>query len=386
MTIENLKNKKTKLIALYYPQLHAIPENDEWWGDGFTDWVNVKKAMPAFENHNQPRIPLKGYYDQADFETVKNQIELAKKYGLYGFCHYHYWFDGKQLLETPTNLFLDNKELDFPFCLSWANETWSRRWDGKNHQILIQQTHPPEKERWALHFDYLIKAWRDERAIKVDGKPVFVIYRPNNIPKLEQMLDFWREKAIQNGLKGLYFIVQKRTEFPPHENLNGFDAVFQFQPFEAIYSPGSKKTSKIYSNLIRLARVLPEPAQAVLHSLRGKLTGLTFYDYDKIWAEAIKIRPERGLTTFPGAFVDWDNTARYKSRATIFEGSTPERFEHWLSELVKTMPKRELPEDFIFINAWNEWAEGTYLEPDIKHGYKHLEVIERVLNKALSEI
>jgi len=373
-----------KLIAIYYPQLHPIPENDGWWGKGFTDWVNVKNAKPQFEGHYQPRVPLHGYYDQTHIETLYNQINMAKRHGVYGFCHYHYWFDGKQLLETPTNLFLDNKDINFPFCLSWANETWSRRWDGKNHDILIKQTHPPEKERWELHFNYLIKAWSDDRAIKVDGKPVFVIYRPNNIPKIEQMLDFWRKKAIQSGLNGLYFIVQKRSEFPRTQRLDGFDAVFQFQPFEAIYSPGSKKSSLIYSQLIRMARTLPESAQSLMYGLREKLENLTLYDYDKIWSEIVKIRPESGLTTYPGAFVDWDNTARYKNRATIFQGSTPERFEYWFSELIKTMPNRKLPEDFIFLNAWNEWAEGTYLEPDTRHQYKHLEAVKRVLTHQVS--
>ena len=200
-------NKRIKLIAMYFPQLHAIPENDEWWGKDFTDWINVKAAKPQFEGHYQPRVPLNSnYYDQSQLETLRWQIDLAKSHGVYGFCHYHYWFDGKQLLETPTNLMLANKDLDMPFCLSWANETWSKRWDGRDHDILIKQTHPPLKQRWKLHFDYLIRAWRDERAICVDGKPVFIIYRPHNIPEIENMLEYWRELAVEHSLKGLYFI------------------------------------------------------------------------------------------------------------------------------------------------------------------------------------
>ncbi|MCF7970205.1 MAG: glycoside hydrolase family 99-like domain-containing protein [Methylococcaceae bacterium] len=386
--MNNRLKDRTRVIAMYFPQLHAIPENDEWWGKGFTDWVNVKNAKAQFEGHHQPRVPLNDHYDhydQSDIETLYKQIDMAKKYGVYGFCHYHYWFDGKQLLETPTNLMLENKSLDFPFCLSWANETWSKRWDGKDHHILIKQTHPPEKERWQLHFDYLIKAWTDERAIKIDGKPVFIIYRPHKIHDIDGMLDFWREKAVECGLKGLYFIVQKQHEFSSHDCLKGFDAVFQFQPFEAIYSPDFNKSPMQYSEIVRLARGLPEWIQIPLRKIRSILKEnllqqkLTYYEYDKVWREIVKIRPEIDLTTFPGAFVDWDNSARYKERATIFQGATPERFEYWLSELVKSMPERKLPEDFIFINAWNEWAEGAYLEPDTRNEYKFLEALQRVI-------
>ena len=161
---------------MYFPQLHAIPENDEWWGKGFTDWNNVKSGFPQFEGHHQPRIPLNDYYyDQSKLETIKSQVELARTHGIYGFCHYHYWFDGKQLLETPTNLMLAHKEIDFPFCLSWANETWSRRWDAQEHHILIQQTHPPVKEKWKRHYDYLIQFWKDPLSIKFYGKHVFII-------------------------------------------------------------------------------------------------------------------------------------------------------------------------------------------------------------------
>ncbi|MBL8512473.1 MAG: glycoside hydrolase family 99-like domain-containing protein, partial [Betaproteobacteria bacterium] len=171
--------EKVKPIALYFPQFHRIPENDRWWGEGFTDWTNVKKAKPQFEGHSQPRVPKDGrYYDQSEVETIRWQVGLAKSHGIYGFCHYHYWFDGKQLLEAPTNAMLDHPDIDFPFCLAWANETWSRRWDGRESDVLISQTHPPVKERWEQHFQYLIRAWKDPRAIKMDGKPVFLIYRP----------------------------------------------------------------------------------------------------------------------------------------------------------------------------------------------------------------
>ena len=382
------KSKLVKPIAMYFPQLHRIPENDQWWGEGFTDWVNVKAAQPQFDGHYQPRVPLGfNYYDQSKIETMRWQIDLAKSYGMYGFCHYHYWFDGKQLLETPTNLMLDNKDLDMPFCLSWANETWSKRWDGQNNNILIKQTHPPSKERWKLHFNYLIKAWRDKRAIKVNNKPVFIIYRPHNIQEVHNMIDYWRELALDNGLDGLYLVYQKQYELPDRECLEAFDAVFQFQPFEAIYDFASSSNSLSSTILVRFFRMLPETAKKAFRSLRSQFAnGLTLYDYDSVWEHIVAVRTDPDLVTFPGAFVDWDNTARYKKKATVFQNVSIERFEYWLTRLVKSMPKRDIPEPFIFINAWNEWAESTYLEPDEKNGYDFLAALQRALAETETSI
>lgn len=374
-------NNKVKLIAMYFPQLHEIPENDEWWGKGFTDWNNVKSGKPLFDGHYQPRIPLnKNYYDQSKIETLRGQTDLAKQNGIYGFCHYHYWFDGKQLLETPTNLILENKDIDFPFCLSWANETWSRRWDGLNHQILIEQKHPPIRERWKRHYDYLIKAWTDPRAIKVDGKPVFVIYRPQRIENIDDMLAYWRELLLQDGLPGLYVVFQMNAELPNRDCLNSFDGIFQFQPFEAIHVPTSGKMSIKNTKLFKFARRLPEHYQDLYRVVRNKLfSKRTIHDYEVTWEKIVQVRVDSKLTTFPGAFTDWDNTARYKERATIFRGASPAVFGRWFAKLVKSMPQRNLPENFIFINAWNEWSECAYLEPDERYGYQYLEEVKRVL-------
>ena len=389
-------NDKAKLIAIYFPQLHEIPENNEWWGKGFTDWVNVKAAKQQYDGHYQPRVPLNNnYYDQSQLETLRWQINLAKEHGVYGFCHYHYWFDGKQLLEKPTNLFLENKDLQMRFCLSWANETWSKRWDGQDHHILIKQSHPPSKERWKLHFDYLIKAWTDDRAIKVDNKPVFIIYRPHRIPEIDHMLNYWRELAIKNGLPGLYFIAQKQYEFPNRSCLNEFDAVFEFQPFvsqhrppESQHRPPESVNHSLYrKSRYKLMRVLPEFMQDILRSSKSFVLNslskeqLSYYDYEKIWSDIVKVRNLDEMTTYPGAYVDWDNTARYKDRATIYKDANPERFEYWLGELIKSMPSRDIPEPYIFLNAWNEWAECAYLEPDHKYEYKYLEAMKKVLTK-----
>ena len=370
-----------KLIAIYFPQFHAIAENNAWWGAGFTDWDSVRSAKPQYPGHVQPRVPLGDqYYDQSQVQTLRWQVDLARRYGVHGFCHYHYWFDGRQLLETPTNLMLANPDIDFPFCLSWANETWSRRWDGRDHEVLMQQTHPPTHESWRRHFDYLIRAWLDPRAMRIEGKPVFVIYRPQNIPKLADMLTFWRDLAQARGLPGLYVIHQKSYDLPDASLLNGFDAVFQFQPSEAVHSLAYGPHSIRQSALFKLVQRLPERYQDWLRGLRTRYKkDLTLHDYAKVWRAAIEQRPEPGLTTYPGAFVDWDNASRYTNRATVYQGATPALFAHWLGELVKTLPQRDLPENLIWLNAWNEWAECAYLEPDETHGLQYLEALQRAL-------
>ena len=391
MGVKNLKMKMNsdnfvKLIAFYFPQLHAIPENDEWWGKGFTDWVKVKQARAMFKDHYQPRVPLNSrYYDQSKEDVIRWQIDLARSYGLYGFCHYHYWFDGKHLLEKPTNIFLESKDLDFRFCLAWANETWSRRWDGLDHHILIKQTHIPDKEKWRAHFNYLIRAWSDERAICIDERPVFLIYRAHRISQIGDMFDFWQELAVRRGLKGIFFIAIKQYEFPIPDVLKYFDAVVQFQPFEAIYSPEFEGKGLAESKLVQSLRVLPENILDILRSVKYSLfNSLTFYDYDIVWEQILKKKHEGGLPTYPGAFVDWDNTARYEKRAKVFRRACPEKFEYWFNRLVRNMAPQLGSDQYIFINAWNEWAESAYLEPDERYKYSYLEATMRCLHSAPS--
>jgi hypothetical protein len=375
----------TKIIALYFPQLHPIPENDKWWGQGFTDWVNVKKAQPLYLDHYQPRVPFNhNYYDQSEEQTIRSQVKLAKEYGIFGFCHYHYWFDGKQLLETPTNIFLANKDIDIKFCLAWANETWSKRWDGQDHHILQLQTHPPEIERWSLHFDYLIKAWTDERAIKVDGKPVFLIYRPQKIKEIKKMLDYWQMRAQEYGLKGIYFVTINQYQLPKEKILQCFDAVMMFQPFVAAFNLKNSTIPLWRKLLSKVERRLPQFAQESFISLssiikRQNSNSITIYDYEEVWQQIINMEYDTNLPIFSGAFVDWDNTARYGDRATIFKGANPDRFEFWLNKLVQKVEQRPVEEQFIFVNAWNEWAESAYLEPDQKYGLEYLEAIRTVL-------
>jgi len=373
-----------KVIVFYFPQFHAIPENDEWWGKGFTDWDNVKRGTPAFKDHSQPRVPVNNrYYDQSSLDTIRWQTDLAKQYGVSGFCHYHYWFDGKQLLETPTNLFMQTKDIDFPFCLAWANETWSRRWDGQDHYILQEQTHTPSIEKWKHHFSYLIKAWSDDRAIRIDGKPLFIIYRPAKIQDTGGMFDYWQQEARKYGIDGLYFATMKQSEFPDESCLEHYDAVIQFQPFEAMYSANfSDRRSHRLNRLAQtLISALPQGLENILFRLRKNMSSPTLIDYDATWNRILERPQEPGITTFPGAFVDWDNTARYGRRATIFKGANPERFEYWLSQLVQNVAADTQRAPLIFLNAWNEWSEGTYLEPDTRYGKQYLEALLRCVKK-----
>ncbi len=371
---------KIKIIAMYFPQFYEVPENNEWWGKGFTDWNLVKNAKPQYEGHHQPRTPLDNfYYDQSKIETIEWQTNLAKKYGIYGFCHYHYWFNGRQILEQPSNILINNKHIDFPFCLSWANETWSRRWDGRDDDVLIEQTHPADPVAWKKHFDYLIQFWKDPRAIKVDGKPVFVIYRPQYITRIKEMIQYWRELAIENGLPGLYLIHQQSFEISNKNILKSFDAVFLFQPATAV-NHNNIKSPNLF--LLKFFRLLPERLQDKFRMINAKFRNRSrIYDYNDACNSIQSMSIESNLTTYPGCFVDWDNTARYKNRATIYKNATPQRFEYWLTQLINSMNARKLPENFIFLNAWNEWSEGAYLEPDCRDGFAKLEAIKRMLSK-----
>ena len=371
-----------KLVAHYFPQLHRIPENDAWWGDGFTDWTNVRRAQPLFAGHHQPRVPVHGHYDQADLATLRRQVEQAREHGVAAFCHYHYWFDGKQLLERPTDLFLAHPELDLGICLAWANETWSRRWDGQDHLVLIEQTHPPQRARWALHFDYLQRAFTDRRALTVDGKPIFLIYRPQKVEALPQMLDYFRERAHALGLPGLYLVAMDQSRVGDDEVHRHFDAQVRFEPFATYYAlrERNRPTLRKVVNAVRTA--LPTAGvnlvQRGLDVLDDWVGGPTRLDYARVWEE-IAARPlPTDRVVFPGAFVDWDNTARYRKHATLFEGATPALFERGLAQLVERAWAHRPDEQLVFINAWNEWAEGCYLEPDERWGDAYLEAVRRV--------
>lgn len=374
-----------KIIAYYLPQFHNIPENNEWWGDGFTEWVNVKKAKPLYEGHVQPRIPLNNnYYNLLDDDVKIWQANLAKKYGVYGFCYYHYWFNGKMLLEKPMEQMLENDKIDMPFCICWANEAWTKAWVNEEKKVLIPQLYG-EKPEWKEHFDYLLPFFKDRRYIKKDGKPLFVIYRPSVMECVEQMMNYWNELAIEAGLKGISFAYQTgELDWSNSKVADAFDYDIEFQPGYARHDMTSGE-----KNLLNSLKALRRKVAQVVEKKFGidllrygavtlrKITNTQIVSYDATWEKIISSKPCR-KNSIPGAFVRWDNTPRHGERGYVYKGETPEKFKKYLSRQIKHT-KEDYKEDMIFMYAWNEWAEGGYLEPDVENGYGFLEAIHDAL-------
>lgn len=371
---------KKKVIAFYLPQYHTIPENDTSYGKGFTEWTNVKKANPLFENHNQPRIPEKNnYYNLLDINVMIKQAELAKKYGIYGFCYYHYWFkNGKKLLEKPLEAMLKDKRVDIPFMLCWANENWTRKWDGGNNEIIVEQNYG-DYEDLKKHTDYLCEFFRDERYIKMDGKPVFIIYKPEIIPNIRKVVGLIRERVKENGFNGIVIMSQYPDYFFACKKSDLLDYHIQFEPkFIQDYEVEKLNLKRRKVKHFMLSHNMNYLYQILLQKYqKEKKKELVHRDYDNDWQEIINY-PVDDKRTVAGAFVDWDNTPRNKM-GLVYDNATPEKFFYFFKELV-TKVDNEYALDYIFINAWNEWAEGAYLEPDEKNHYEYLEAIKRVVN------
>ncbi|OBU42448.1 glycoside hydrolase family 99-like domain-containing protein [Photobacterium damselae] len=351
-----MKNK-LKPIAFYLPQFHRVKENDEWWGKGFTEWTNVAKAKPNFSGHYQPHVPREmGFYDLDNVERMREQAHLAKEYGIYGFCFYYYRFDnGRRILERPLDQYVKS-DIDFPFCYCWANENWTKTWDGKDNEVLLNQNHGSEND---LNFiKDLIPVFKDQRYIKVDGKPVVLVYRADLFKDAKKLTNQWRDLAIQAGFPDLHLCaVQFYGIDDPKEF--GFDAAVEFPPHKFIGS------ENIYTNHLNI--VNPE--------FKGGLV-----DYKKVLSQSIKrLKPE--YKWYRGIIPSWDNTARRQDTGHILVGSSPESYKFWLKYLNDyTLNDINNDENFLFINAWNEWAEGAHLEPDLKYGLSYLEATLDVVN------
>ena len=364
-----------KVIPVYLPQFHQIPENDEWWGTGFTEWTNVKKAQPLFEGHYQPRLPLDdNYYDLSRVETLRWQSKIAKEHGIYGFCFYHYWFNKKLLLEKPMEMLLENKDIDIKFCISWANHNWDNSWTATAGRETTLISHDFDNEEdWIAHFNYLLKFFKDPRYIVEGNKPIMVIYIPNIIRKLGKLIKCWNELALQSGFDGLTFVFQS----PMSNHTSGwdrdlFDHAIEFQPGYANYTP------PIYPSWLRnysgrLKNFLGIKRKLVAHKK------LRTFDYDQTWKKILDARPS-STNAIPSAFVDWDNTPRKMERGSVCIGASPEKFETYFGELVHKAIQ-EYKQDKVFVFAWNEWAEGGYLEPDKKFGFGYLKAIKNVVEK-----
>ena len=368
---------KINFIPFYFPQLHPVPENYAWWGKGYTDWDRVKTAVAHSENHHQPRIPLnKNYYDQSLEQTQKWQIALALQYGIYGFNFYHYWFDGKVLLKKPLQNFhkLDHK---LKYCITWANETWTKRWEGRLNTILIRQNHRIDKKEWENHFQYLLPFFQDKRYIRIDRKPVFCLYRPDILAGARRFTDFFQNQAVKHGLNGIYFIALKAYEPKNQVIYDNFDAVMRFQPRD-IFGRKDNKTL-LQKKLEVYLRALPERYQICLSGLALKFQTGTVYDYDRFWKKLIDTAEKdlaKDKPIYQSIPVDWDNTPRYGEKSHYFSNYSPEKFKANLIRFLNVFLRADQKELFLFVNAWNEWSEGAYLEPDEKHLYKSLEILQ----------
>lgn len=352
-----------KVIAMYLPQYHEVEENNKWWGQGYTDWFAVRNARSLYAGHRQPKAPLDyNYYDLMRKETVEWQAGLMKKYGIYGFCFYHYWFkDGVQILEKPAENLLSWKDIDLPYCFCWANESWVRSWNNigegnlwmgnpkldsadTGNGFLLQQKYGNKRD-WEKHFNYLLPFFKDDRYIKLDNKPVFVLYKPDKIMLLKSMVKLWNELAVRAGFNGIYMIGANAGS-----SSNYYDAV-----------------------------LIHEPQATILQTIKaGKEQGntevLNQFSYEDIWNDLLQNRI-KGKKVFYGGFVNFDDTPRRGKSGTVISEGTPQQFEENLTGLyAKNIAEGN---EFLFINAWNEWGEGMYLEPDIENRYAYLEAFHK---------
>ena len=355
-----MRQNNVKYIPLYLPQFHTFKENDEWWGEGFTEWTNTKPAVPFFEGHYQPHEPHDdiGYYDLSDVNVMIKQAKMAKDYGIYGFSYYYYWFNGKKLMEKPLENMLNNKEVDIPFCLFWANHNWTRSWDAGNKEILLEQIYDESTNEKFI--DDLVPYFKDERYIRIDNKPVLLIYQADHLPNPKQTVIEWRKIAKEKYSLELYLVtVQQNNLLPPQ--MFGYDAAMETSP--------NCRTGK--SSRFEKEKLPKLPSDVTM----------TIYDYIKNIFLYI-LEKEEKYKRFNCVYPMWDNTARRKKKnAWMFLGSTPELFEKFLAEMtLKTILRFEPKEQFLFINAWNEWAEGAHLEPDKKYGYAYLEKCKKIKN------
>jgi GT2 family glycosyltransferase len=350
------RQERVRAIAFYLPQFHPIPENDAWWGRGFTEWTNVARATPLFPGHRQPRTPADlGFYDLRVPEVREAQAQLAARHGLAGFCYYYYWFNGKRLLERPLVDMLALQRPDFPFCVCWANENWTRRWDGQESQLLIGQQHSAEDDRRFL--EGLLPCFEDARYIRVNGRPLLLLYRPQLLPDLRRTTSIWRQVAREAGVGELYLAAVQSfdSDWDVDPRPWGFDAAVEFPPHG-----------------------LPVP-MAPPRGMSRFRTKASFFDYPKS-AERFMARPVPAYPLFRTALAAWDNSPRRRERAHIFLNGSAEVYGRWLGAIVRQTRHLKYGEErIVFINAWNEWAEGNYLEPDLEHGHAYLEATARAL-------
>lgn len=355
-----MKNTSPRILAIYLPQYHPIPENDLWWGKGFTEWMSVSAAKPLYKGHNQPILPGElGFYDLRLPELQVQQAKLAKDYGIDGFVYWHYWLgDGKRLLERPAEQMLHNKNVDIPFCLAWANHSWKGVFFGAKGQTLIQQTYGGEDD-YRKHFETVLPYFKDERYIRVNGKPLFGIFKPSDIPNCQQFITLWQQWAKEEGLNGITFYGELYGETPEKFGLD-FSTYSRHRVIEHL---DSKKGIRRYWERFR----------------RGIPIRLKAFPY----SDAMKyfIKENLADTEWPTIVTGWDTTARLQKDAVILYDRTPELFRVHVKQVLEKVRNRNHEHNIVFVKSWNEWAEGNYLEPDREYGRAFLEVLKEELEK-----
>jgi lipopolysaccharide biosynthesis protein len=357
-------SSNARLIAFYLPQYHPIPENDEWWGKGFTEWTNVARAKPLFHGHYQPHVPADlGFYDLRVPETRIAQAEMAREYGIEAFCYYHYWFGGRQLLERPLNEVVASGEPDFPFCVCWANQSWTGTWHGCADRMLIEQTYPGDADHVA-HFNALLPSFSDPRYVTVDGKILFLIYRPLELPFPERVTTLWREMAEREGLKGIHFVgVTSDPAWVPEKY--GFDGAVLIR-----FTSRGRWISRI------------TPVQGIIDAYQQNFSMPFKVNYEDAISDLAPIHDFAGNKKhYPSVIPNWDNTPRCGKNGYILHASSPELFQGLLRQaltLTKSFPNDE---KLVFLKSWNEWAEGNHLEPDLRYGKAYLEIIRDEMMK-----
>lgn len=349
--------KNARLICYYLPQFHPIPENDRCFGKGFTEWTNVAKARPLFPGHYQPHVPADlGFYDLRLPEARAAQAQLAQEYAIEGFCYWHYWFAGRRLLQRPFQEVLRSGEPKLPFCLAWANETWTAIWQGRPNEIIVEQTYPGRQDDEA-HFYALLDAFCDARYIKVDGKPLFYVYKPHQLPEPKRFVEHWQDLAVKNGLKGVYFVGEDRY-WIWNPKLHGFDATVPSSPgiaVDRLIAGGHTLTGEVCCGKLMKLRTL---------------TVLNYSDF--VGQNQVSLAEHHDC--FPSVLSNWDNTPRAGINGVVLRESTPDLFRLHLRRVLQQIADRPYDKRIVFVKSWNKWAEGNHLEPDLRYGWAYLQV------------
>jgi len=383
---------RARLIAFYLPQFHPTPDNDAWWGKGFTEWTNVSKAKPLYPGHYQPHLPADlGFYDLRVPEVRTAQADLARKAGIEGFCYWHYWFAGRRVLERPFNEVLASGQPDFPFCLAWANETWSGHWHGAEKRTLIEQTYPG-KEDHERHFYTLLPAFKDPRYLRVNKRPVFTIFRPKGLPDPHAFIALWQDLATRNGLIGIHFVAHlfdEELDYPWRDV--GYSGAVLTGALKLMRRRLWDITKEKWRNLVNEKKwgprihktiyLLTSTSRLVGHRILQRLLrwpGGVYYYRDAMLFFKSQVGLDLGC--YPSVVPGWDNTPRAGRKGIVLQGSTPELFAEHARDILASVKARPPEDRIVFVKSWNEWAEGNYLEPDRKFGHAYIDALRAAVD------